>query len=391
MRVLCLHGMGTNAGILEAQTGKPCKRLLHPDDQSANQPTEMFRSLLPKHFEYEFFDADNEYPAAEGCADIFPGPYYCFYPVPTTNNVELAHQYVQEIIEEEGPFDAVMGFSQVGHVLLTRYFSNFLQGAALAASILLRHQDEKPFEPAPFRFAVFICGSLPYWVDTNKGTDVAGLFLRPSDTGFGAPVPLAYQPALDDGSADSRPMAQRGLKVPRKPQSIIDELERRFSLADMNDERWDQVPIASGVSDDDSGSDADSDGLPTIFSPGDSASSGGSTFSPATDSEGEEGEEGFDWETKPYDLGPVGAGDHVVRRLHPSVDRFRIDIPTAHIYGSKDPYYRQSLGLTKLCNPQWASTYEHGEGHIVPRSKSVNAKIATTIGRTLAMVDAFSR
>jgi len=120
--------MGTNAGILEAQTGKPCKRLLHPDDQSANQPIEMFRSLLPKHFEYEFFDADNEYPAAEGCADIFPGPYYCFYPVPTANNVELAHQYVQEIIEEEGPFDAVMGFSQVGHVLLTRYFSNFFRG-----------------------------------------------------------------------------------------------------------------------------------------------------------------------------------------------------------------------------------------------------------------------
>jgi Serine hydrolase (FSH1) len=73
----------------------------------------MFRSLLPKHLEYEFFDADNEYPAAEGVGGIFPGPYYCFYPVPTTKNVEEAHQYVQNIIEEEGPFDAVMGFSQV--------------------------------------------------------------------------------------------------------------------------------------------------------------------------------------------------------------------------------------------------------------------------------------
>ena len=73
----------------------------------------MFRSLLPNDMEYEFFDAEHEYPPAEGCGEIFPGPYYCFYPVPTTKNVALAHQYVQEIIDEEGPFDAVMGFSQV--------------------------------------------------------------------------------------------------------------------------------------------------------------------------------------------------------------------------------------------------------------------------------------
>lgn len=73
----------------------------------------MFRSLLPQNFEYEFFNAEYEYPAAEGVGEIFPGPYYCFYPVPTINNVEYAHQYVQDIIDEEGPFDAVMGFSQV--------------------------------------------------------------------------------------------------------------------------------------------------------------------------------------------------------------------------------------------------------------------------------------
>lgn len=84
----------------------------------ANDSIEMFRSLLPKNFEYEFFDAENEYPAAEGCGEIFPGPYYCFYPVPTINNVENAHEYVQDIIDEEGPFDAVMGFSQVCQVCL---------------------------------------------------------------------------------------------------------------------------------------------------------------------------------------------------------------------------------------------------------------------------------
>jgi hypothetical protein len=82
-------------------------------DLVADSLVEMFRSLLPQDFEYEFFNAEYEYPAAEGVGEIFPGPYYAFYPIPTINSVEYAHQYVQDIIDEEGPFDAVMGFSQV--------------------------------------------------------------------------------------------------------------------------------------------------------------------------------------------------------------------------------------------------------------------------------------
>lgn len=75
--------------------------------------TEMFRNLLPEHFEYDFFDAEHEIAAAEGCGEIFPGPYTCWYPVPTNANVKSAHQVVEELIQEEGPYDVVMGFSQV--------------------------------------------------------------------------------------------------------------------------------------------------------------------------------------------------------------------------------------------------------------------------------------
>lgn len=74
---------------------------------------EIFRSLLPEDLEYDFFDADHEIGAADGVEGIFPGPYTCWYPVPTQTNVKDAHQVVWDLIEEEGPFDIVMGFSQV--------------------------------------------------------------------------------------------------------------------------------------------------------------------------------------------------------------------------------------------------------------------------------------
>ncbi|KAI1618121.1 serine hydrolase-domain-containing protein [Exophiala viscosa] len=352
MRVLCLHGMGTNSGIFEAQT-------------------EMFRSLLPHHFEYEFFDADHEYPAAEGVGEIFPGPYYAFYPVPTTDNVAGAHQYVQEIIDEEGPFDAVMGFSQ---------------GAALAASILLRHEKEKPLEPAPFRLAIFICGSLPYWFESNQGVNVAGLFLQPSDTGFGPPVGITYQPSRDDGSAEAKPMAGSAKMRSGKGTAESAALEMGFKLATLDEGKWSSTVVVAELPGSSGSSDYDGDDSPAVFSPMDSSAASQSSFSSPDDSDDEE----FDWGTKPTEIA-AAAGDHIVRRLHPSVDKLRIGIPTAHIYGSTDPYYRQSLGLAGLCESKWASTYEHPDGHIVPRDKSVNVKIAATIERTLKMVDALSR
>ncbi|RMD42203.1 hypothetical protein DV735_g2934, partial [Chaetothyriales sp. CBS 134920] len=189
----------------------------------AYQLAEIFRSLLPDHFKYEFFEGEHEYAAAEGCADIFPGPYYAFYPVPTAIDVELAHQYVAEIMEDEGPFDAVMGFSQ---------------GAALAASILLRHEKEKPLEASPFRFAVFICGSLPYWFEDTQGVDVAGLFLAPSETGYGPCVRLTYQPWKDDGSAEAKPMAQtRSMtRTPGDAAAQIAAFSQGFNMAHLDDE-----------------------------------------------------------------------------------------------------------------------------------------------------------
>jgi hypothetical protein len=256
----------------------------------------------------------------------------------------------------------------------------------LAASILLRHQKERPFEPAPFKFAVFICGSLPYWIDTEQGVNVAGLFLRPSSTGCGPPEGIIYEPSKDDGSAKTKAMAGSSTKEVGKSEVEIADLEQKFSSAMLDQERWNRVLGMAGqpVESEDSDSESDED---QVFSPGESSTGSRSPVSSFDDSEDGPGSD-F---AKQGILDVGSSGDHIVRRLHPSVDTLRICIPTAHIYGSRDPYFRQSLALAKLCEARWASTYEHPEGHIVPREKGVNLKIAAAIERTVGMIDVFSR
>ena len=173
-----------------------------------------------------------------------------------------------------------------------------------------------------------------------------------------------------------------------KSATEMASLEQKLNLATLDEREQISVVAVESLATESGSSEWDSDDEGSaVFSPGESSASSLSPFSSPDDSDDEE----FDWGSKRGNIDSCGLEDDAVRRLHPAFDRLRIGIPTAHIYGSKDPYYRQSLGLAGLCDPQWASTYEHPEGHIVPRDKGVNVKIAATIERTLKMVDAFSR
>lgn len=65
--------------------------------------------------------------------------------------------WVEEYIEEHGPYDAVICFSQ---------------GCSLIGSYLLYHAKETPDAPLPFRSAIFICGGLPLPVLEDLGLHV---------------------------------------------------------------------------------------------------------------------------------------------------------------------------------------------------------------------------
>jgi pimeloyl-ACP methyl ester carboxylesterase len=126
--------MGTNSSIYEAQ--------LAP----------IYAHLGSEH-ELVFVDGMIECDAADGVGGIFPAPFFCYYSKPTKEQLQAAFDLVYEVIDEEGPFDGVFGFSQ---------------GAALAASMLMHHQKTNPAAPDLFKVAVFMCASLPFDLHTES-------------------------------------------------------------------------------------------------------------------------------------------------------------------------------------------------------------------------------
>ena len=61
-----------------------------------------------------------------------------------------AYDLLYETIEEDGPFDGVLGFSH---------------GGTLAAGFLAHHAKQHPYGPAPFQCAIFISSLPPFQID----------------------------------------------------------------------------------------------------------------------------------------------------------------------------------------------------------------------------------
>ncbi|OJI80285.1 hypothetical protein ASPTUDRAFT_130501 [Aspergillus tubingensis CBS 134.48] len=141
MRFLCLHGAGTNAEIFEIQSGGISYDLAKYGhtfkyyDGCMEAEVEPRTSPRPPHLKIRKLKG------------LFTGPFYNHYPRDRAPGEYLAPamKHVYDIIEREGPFDAVMGFSQ---------------GAALACAMIVHHA--KTHQEPLFKVAVFICGAAPF-------------------------------------------------------------------------------------------------------------------------------------------------------------------------------------------------------------------------------------
>lgn len=364
--------MGTNSDILEMQTAS-------------------FRAQLPSHFSFEFLEGQGSCTAADGVDQIYPGPYLCWYEFPPSiENVAEAHRSVDEVIAEDGPFDAVLGFSQGAGTRRNQQAGGafkLIMTSALAASILLRHELEAPLQPPPFRLAVFICGSLPFSINESSGFDLSEVFQTLSD-------PLSGD--IHDWQRLSKDCRRL------QPQNVLPlDIDAQFQRM--------KVTEPEGKTDVDSDSSA--------------SSSVGSFDEPETPSP-------LDTPlTPPEDVNPqlekpdhfpgfksVSSGHELcVRRFHPSIDTARIHIPTIHIFGKDDPYLSQSHQLVKMCTPDLTiqlvshhfqsqyvqghgsnflrimvkvailtSMQDHGGGHDIPRSERVSRSIARAIEKGVA-------
>lgn len=192
--------------------------------------------------------------------------------------------------------------------------------------MILHHQTDHPTDPPLFRAAIFICSPLPFSRSLEHGIDVR--------TYFGLQVTQLLNPG--------RPTTVPEYLIPAQYFLQRDE---------PND------------SENTSKSKSKSNGVARQKSTPGSSSSLAAGFVPSTSSE------------EPGKKGPF------YNMFHASVDKARIAIPTAHIYGRQDSWRPHSLDLVALC--ERPVVFEHDGGHEVPISAS--EQICDVIEEVVAM------
>lgn len=165
MRVLCLHGRGSNNEIFQLQTAA-------------------FRADLDD-FQWEFIQGTVRHTEGNwsfATTAFSKLPLYAYYNPLSPLSILQTENELEELINNEGPFDGVLGYSG---------------GAALAAEIIIRDAVKYPFklpDERPFRFAIFINGASPLRVFRLDEVDVTddefdasvmineakSMFMRPS-------------------------------------------------------------------------------------------------------------------------------------------------------------------------------------------------------------------
>ncbi|KAG9506472.1 hypothetical protein J7337_000003 [Fusarium musae] len=226
MRILCLHGMGTNSKTLGARDADVYITFLHTVQLSTwiDFIVAALRHQLShsqSHI-YEYVDGGEPMPPAPGIeAFIGRDESLAYYHPHSAKSILAAIDDLWEYIAEEGPFEGVLGFSQ---------------GASLAAMIIARARHSNP---PPFQFAIFFCAGLPYCEKSLSAGEVK--FLRAEDTkGPVIHVPTAHIFGKKDPDVnDSKAMIElchpwgrvlldhgAGHEIPRVPVEMVDDMAR---------------------------------------------------------------------------------------------------------------------------------------------------------------------
>ncbi|KAI0430380.1 serine hydrolase FSH [Xylaria sp. FL1042] len=137
MKILCLHGREQSGKIFQAQLSAVINVVQHAETkvsfEFADAPIQCAKSSLDGQAVYKFFDAS------------------------IITEICMAHEWLARKLTADGPYDGVIGFSQ---------------GATLVSSHLLYRQWYNYDDTTPFKFAIFISGSLSLVVLKDLGVPV---------------------------------------------------------------------------------------------------------------------------------------------------------------------------------------------------------------------------
>lgn len=291
MRILCLHGGGTSGDVLEAQLA-PLKR------------------AIDGAHEWVFIDGLYEHVGNSAVRAFFPGPFFSFHEGIRPREMREAHDYIAEVIEEEGPFDGVLGFSREYEVALTYRTvatdqQRCTEGASLAMSFMLDQKLECPAKPTPFRFAILF--NIGFIVSPNEN--------------------------LCDGQV----------------VSVLEKAHRAGDLVNadaMNGKKFQLKGLSKHV-----GNSTDpgvADDLVNILNLSITSAALEDSVERITLVEGK-------------------TEDDAPRLMHPAMIEARADIPTAIIVGEKDPLYPCALLAEALCTQGLRVLTVHRGGHDIPR------------------------
>ncbi|KAK7982031.1 hypothetical protein PG988_004269 [Apiospora saccharicola] len=104
MKILCLHGKGTSGRIFKSQTASLRSKL---------------ETAVPE-FIFEFVDGPQPSAPAPDTPLFYEPPHYAFYEGTDIKGIRAGHKWLEGILEQNGPYDGVMMFSQ-GCALVSSY------------------------------------------------------------------------------------------------------------------------------------------------------------------------------------------------------------------------------------------------------------------------------
>lgn len=167
---------------------------------------------------FHFVEGDIDSEPGPGIAGYYDGPYYSYYKFPRSfsdddSSLQEAYDLLYEIIDEEGPFDGVLGYSH---------------GGTLASGFLINHAKRYPRAPPLFRCAIFVNSLPPFRMNPGEipvlDSDLEGYINIPTvSVGGSKDWLLEYSRALHricDASRSRWVMHTKGHDIPMDKKNV---------------------------------------------------------------------------------------------------------------------------------------------------------------------------